>query len=136
MQTKAFAVALVFAACGLVERPSSATAQNTASPDTSIRKVTLTATDDRFTPTTVQAVAGQPLEITITNRGTHTHGLRLVLSYGEVPFPENVPPGRTMSRVFNNLGDPGTYRFYCPVDDHDSHGMHGSLIVSPAKSQR
>ena len=124
-------VAVVLTGC--VVAAAAPAAQNTRSHERSIQKVTLTATDDRFTPTTVHAQAGQSLEITVVNRGTHTHGLRLVLSYGEVPFPENVPPGRTMSRVFDNLGEPGTYRFYCPVDDHASHGMQGSLIIAAGK---
>jgi plastocyanin len=103
------------------------------SPDPPVQKVTLTATDYRFTPSTIHAVAGQPLEITIVNHGTKTHGLRLVLSYGEAPFPENVPPGQTTSTVFNNLGEPGTYRFYCPVEDHARRGMQGTLVIAPAK---
>ena len=119
---KAIVIAAVLAGCAAAEGPGSAAA---------MQKVTLTASDNRFTPTTIHAVAGQSLEITIVNHGTRTHGLRLVLSYGEVPFPENVPPGRTVSRVFDNLGDPGTYRFYCPVDDEARHGMEGTLIVSP-----
>lgn len=101
--------------------------------DAPLQKVTLVATDYRFSPSVVHAVAGQPLEITIVNRGTHTHGLRLALSYGEVPFSKNVPPGRTVSEVFNNLGDPGTYRFYCPVEDHQQRGMSGSITVAAAR---
>jgi len=122
--TKTAVIAVVVAGCAATAGFASRAA---------LQKVTLTATDNRFMPTTIHAVAGQSLEITIVNHGTRTHGLRLVLSRvpGEVPFPENVPPGRTMSRVFDNLGDPGTYRFYCPVDDDARHGMEGTLIVSP-----
>jgi plastocyanin len=94
------------------------------------QKVTITATEYAFAPATIHATAGQPLEITLVNKGKETHGLRLVFSYGEVPFPENVPPGATMSATFVDLGKPGTYRFYCPVDEHDPHGMHGTLVVA------
>ncbi len=120
------AVALVVAAAAPVARatsPQNATAQI----------ATLVATDYQFTPSTLRVVAGRPLELTIVNRGHEIHGLRLVLSYGEVPFPENVPSGRTITKTFDNLGEPGTYRFYCPVDNHDQRGMHGTLIVAAEK---
>ncbi len=97
------------------------------------QRVTLVATDYAFTPSVLHAVVGQPLEITIVNRGQQIHGLRLTLSYGTVPFPENVPPGRSISATFDDLGTPGTYRFYCPVDEHDPRGMHGTLVVEPSK---
>jgi plastocyanin len=97
------------------------------------QKVTLTATDYAFNPSVVHAAAGRSLQITIVNRSNDTHGLRFVLSYGEVPFPTNVPPGQSASATFDDLGKPGTYRFYCPVDDHDGHGMHGTLIISEEK---
>lgn len=117
------------AVAGLAVGASSARTRSDAAP----QKVTLVATDYRFSPSTVHAVAGQSLEITIVNHGTHTHGLRLALSYGEVPFSKNVPPGRTISEVFNNLGEPGTYRFYCPVEDHQQRGMTGTITVAPAR---
>ena len=126
MLTRALVVSCIAGLTAVV-----ATAQSRSVPAT--QKVTLVATDYRFTPDAIHAAAGRPLEIMIVNRGTKTHGLRLALSYGEVPFPENVPPGRTVSEVFNNLGDPGTYRFYCPVEDHEHRGMVGSITVEAAK---
>ncbi len=101
--------------------------------DVKVQKVTLVATDYSFAPSTIHAVAGRPLEITLVNKGSHVHGLRLVLSFGDVPFPENVPPGFTQSATFDELGSPGTYRFYCPVEDHDSRGMHGAIVIEPSK---
>jgi len=95
-----------------------------------VTKVTLVANDYTFSPAEIRAVSGGALEITVVNHGQHVHGLRLVLSYGEVPFPENVPPGRQLTETFTNLGSPGRYRFYCPVEDHDARGMHGTLIVT------
>jgi plastocyanin len=130
-----FSLAVVLTAGVLAQGMGSAAARQKTGDRGSVQKVTLVATDYRFSPSTLRVVAGQPLEITITNRGTHIHGLRLVLSYGELPFPDNVPPGRTMSTVFDNLGEPGTYRFYCPVDDHADRGMHGSLIVTPSRGR-
>ena len=97
------------------------------------QKVTLTATDYAFNPSSIHAVAGRPLEITIVNHSNDTHGLRFALSYGEVPFPTNVPPGQTASATFDDLGKPGSYRFYCPVDEHDGHGMHGTIVIAEEK---
>jgi plastocyanin len=94
--------------------------------------VTLTATDYTFAPAEIHAVAGRPLRITVTNNGMHTHGLRLALSYGEVPLPMNIPAGRTVTAVVDNLGEPGSYKFYCPVDDHQHRGMVGTIVVEPA----
>lgn len=98
-------------------------------------RVTLVATDYAFSPTEIHAVAGGSLAITLDNRGAHTHGLRLVLSYGEVPFPQNVPPGQKVTEVFNDLGSSGRFRFYCPVEDDDARGMHGTLIIEAAKTK-
>jgi plastocyanin len=95
--------------------------------------VTLTATDYAFSPTEIRVVAGQPMKLTVVNRGAHTHGLRLVRSYGEVPLPMNVPAGETTTTVIDNLGDAGSYKFYCPVDEHRQRRMVGTIVVEPAK---
>jgi plastocyanin len=120
-----FAALFVFPTIGAVQ-----------SPRQDVQQVTLVATDYAFSPSVLHAMVDRPLEIALVNRSTtKTHGLRLVLSYGEVPFPENVPPGRTITAVFDNLGHPGTYRFYCPVDDHEQHGMEGTLVVASGKDR-
>lgn len=103
-------------------------------PTQPLSKVTLVATDYAFSPTEIRAQAGGALEITLINKGRHVHGLRLVLSYGEVPFSENVPPGRQHTETFNDLGTPGHFRFYCPVEDDDWRGMHGTLIITAAQT--
>lgn len=121
-------ITAVLLAAALAAGPLMAQAQ-----DTSVQKVTLTATDYAFSPSTIHATAGRPLEITLVNKGSHVHGLRLVLSFGEQPFPENVPENASQSATFDDLGAPGRYRFYCPVEDHDSRGMHGTLVIDPAK---
>jgi plastocyanin len=104
-----------------------------AQPAPQLQKVTLVATDYSFAPSTIHVVQGRPVEITVVNRSTHVHGLRLDLSFGEVPFPTNVPPGATQSVTVDDVGSPGSYRFYCPVEDHDSRGMHGAIVVDRAK---
>jgi len=52
------------------------------------QQVTLTATDYAFSPKEIRVVTGRPMTLTFVNRGEHTHGLRLVLSYGEVPLSD------------------------------------------------
>jgi plastocyanin len=95
--------------------------------------VTLTATDYALSPAEIHVVAGRPIKLTVTNHGTHTHGLRLVLSYGEVPLPTNIPAGDTQTTIIDNPGEPGSYKIYCPVEDHEQRGMVGTIIVEPAR---
>src|SRR5690349_11215519 len=92
--------------------------------------ITVTATDYSFSPRELRVTAGRPLSLTVVNNGKETHGLRITLSYGEVPLPMNVPPGEKVTTVIDTLGEPGTYRIYCPVDDHEHKGMTGTIVVA------
>ena len=116
------------AVCGSLALTLAAAPAAVRQPD--LQTATLTVTEYAFSPHELHVVAGRPLKLTIVNNGKNTHGLRLTLSYGEVPFPMNVPPGRTITSVIDNLGEPGTYRFYCPVDDDQEKGMVGTIVVA------
>lgn len=62
-----------------------------------------------------------------TNRGTHEHSLEIEGQGVHQALPDPVNPGNTM-QLMAEL-PPGTYRAYCPVDDHAERGMEKTLIV-------
>ncbi len=125
---RALAVLLAATCIGATPTPSSQANDRNATPST-----TITATDFQFTPAEIHAVAGQPFQITLVNKGKSVHSLRFHFPNNEYPFPTNVPPGQSATAVMDAVTDPGTYTFYCPVDEHRDRGMTGKLIVSAGK---
>jgi uncharacterized cupredoxin-like copper-binding protein len=93
-------------------------------------EASIVMTEYSFKPAEIHATAGRALRVTLKNEGQKVHSLRFNLSFGELPFPSSVPPGRSVSAVFENIGDPGRFEFFCPIDDHRGHGMTGVLVVA------
>ena len=62
-----------------------------------------------------------------TNRGTHEHSLEVEGPGVHHELPDPINPGNTMELTVELR--PGTYRFYCPVEDHSQRGMEKSVVV-------
>ncbi|HWK27542.1 MAG TPA: cupredoxin domain-containing protein [Solirubrobacter sp.] len=79
----------------------------------------------RFTHTTLTAKAGR-VEIEFSNRSQLPHAVTItgngVDASTKVVTDADAPP------VTVDL-KPGTYTFFCPVDDHREEGMQGTLTV-------
>ncbi len=89
--------------------------------------VDLSATDFKFTPSDPSVNAGE-VTFKLTNDGQTTHSLEIEDVNGEdVELEGDVSPGQS-GTVSANL-KPGTYEFYCPVDNHKEMGMEGEITV-------
>ena len=75
-------------------------------------------------PDTVRAGV---LAFQATNRGTHEHSLEIEGQGVEQALPDPVDPGNTM-QLMADLA-PGTYRAYCPIEDHAQRGMEKTITV-------
>jgi uncharacterized cupredoxin-like copper-binding protein len=89
--------------------------------------VDLSATDFKFTPSD-PAVKSGDVTFTLKNDGQTAHSLEIEDVNGEDQEIEgDVAPGQTGTLKVNLK--PGTYEFYCPVDDHKEMGMEGEITV-------
>jgi uncharacterized cupredoxin-like copper-binding protein len=80
-----------------------------------------------------------PSEITLDQPGTYVfravnsgrdeHALEIE-GEGIEEETEEIPPGESTELEVNL--DPGTYKLYCPVGNHEERGMTGTIIVREA----
>jgi uncharacterized cupredoxin-like copper-binding protein len=90
-------------------------------------KVTLTALDTmKFTPANITVKAGQPVQLTLENKGKVVHDV-LVDAAGQ-PVAIAVQPGDQGTASFT-ITQPGTYGFYCAQAGHREAGMKGTITV-------
>jgi uncharacterized cupredoxin-like copper-binding protein len=90
--------------------------------------VDLSATDFKFTPSDPSVKAGQ-VTFKMTNDGQVTHSLEIedVTPGHDQELEGDVSPGQSGTLTANLK--PGTYEFYCPVDNHKEMGMEGEITV-------
>jgi plastocyanin len=81
--------------------------------------VTLVSGDYFFNPSNVTAQAGEITIVISDNSGIHTFVI------DELGVNEVINTGTT----FTFTAEPGTYRFYCDVSNHEALGMVGTLVV-------
>jgi uncharacterized cupredoxin-like copper-binding protein len=128
------AVAVPIVGCGGSSDDSSTS--NAATPATTTgggaaggaSTVDLTATDFKFDPSDPTVKAGD-VTFKMTNDGQVTHSLEIedVTPGHDQELEGDVSPGQSGTLTANLK--PGTYEFYCPVDDHKQMGMEGEITV-------
>lgn len=95
-------------------------------------QVEIVATEMRFSPNRIDAKVGEPVVITIVNRGNVRHDL--AFSPLDMPNLQGVEtltmPGQS-TRLTITFDKPGTYPFLCTVENHAVSGMTGAVFVSP-----
>jgi len=86
----------------------------------------------RFSPNRIDARVGQPVLITIVNRGSVRHDLAFPSI--QMPSLQGVEtltmPGQS-TRLTLTFDTPGTYTFLCTIEGHAASGMTGAVFVSP-----
>ena len=85
-------------------------------------EVTLDASEFAFSPTCVEAGAGETLEVTVTNSGSALHNL----SVESLGIDEDVQAGETIA-VEVTLPDSGSVPFVCKY--HVANGMQGAFLI-------
>lgn len=109
--------AMALAACG---GGASTSGSSNAAP----LNVTVTATEFKFDPATINATAGQTINLTVKNIGTVQH--TWVLAAANVKL--TIDPGKTATATFTAPAA-GTYQYECDIPGHKEAGMVGQLIV-------
>ena len=84
--------------------------------------ITLDANEFSFSPTCVEANAGETIEVTITNSGSALHNL----SVESLGIDQDVQAGETIS-VEVTLPDSGSVPFTCKY--HVANGMQGAFVI-------
>jgi len=86
--------------------------------------VTVTATEFKYDPATINATPGQTINLTVKNTGSVQHSLILAAANVKII----VDPGKSVSQTFTAPAA-GTYPFECDIAGHKEAGMVGQLIV-------
>jgi plastocyanin len=128
----AVAASIGIAACGGDDdddesAATTATTEETTAAGGGGETVKVSATDFKFDPSDPTVAPGE-VTFDVTNDGETTHNLEVEGPSGEAELPEDLQPGDSGS-VSVDLGEPGTYKFYCPVGNHEELGMVGEVTV-------
>ena len=94
--------------------------------------VEIVATEMRFNPNRIDARVGQPVLITIVNRGNERHDLAfLAISMPHLQGVETLTMPGQSTRLTITFDRAGTYPFLCTIEGHAASGMTGAVFVSP-----
>ena len=120
----ALIVSLLLAACGGSGNDQGAhggghaASESTAAPVEGASEITVKAVDIAFEPTTLDVVAGEPVNVNVVNDGETLHDFTLEAADVHV----NVEPGETRTTSFT-IDEPGQYEAKCTVEGHAEAGM-------------
>lgn len=89
-------------------------------------RVVVRATSYAYEPSAITVGPG-PVRFVITNAADIVHGFE-VEGHGLEEAIEEIPAGATDSLTVE-FETPGEYEVYCPVGDHQSRGMTGTVTV-------
>jgi plastocyanin len=81
----------------------------------------------KFDPATLTAKAGQPIQVTLDNRGQLVHDFDISDGPAQ-PVKISAQPSQTASATFT-IDKPGTYTYFCGQPGHQEAGMKGTLTV-------
>ena len=134
----ALGAALTLGACGEDRGESTVTqtdplppqpaAEPPPQPEAPPAKVGVTETEYRLDPARIRVDRPATLAITTRNRGRRAHALVVVTPAGQVRT-RTLDPGASAT-LTADLGEPGRYRWFCPVGDHARRGMRGTISVA------
>ena len=88
------------------------------------RSIAVNATSFEFDPTTIEAEAGEAIEITLTAADAE-HDFVI----DDLGAHIGAEAGETATGGFEVGDEPGTYTYYCSVAGHRDAGMEGKLVV-------
>ncbi|HEX2372157.1 MAG TPA: cupredoxin domain-containing protein [Solirubrobacterales bacterium] len=127
----AVAASIGIAACGGDDDDESAgttaTTEETTAAGGGAETVKVSATDFKFDPSDPTVAPGE-VTFDVTNDGETLHNLEVEGPSGEAELPDDLQPGDSGSLAVD-LSKPGTYKFYCPVANHEELGMVGEVTV-------
>jgi nitrite reductase (NO-forming) len=99
-----------------------------AAAPTGAQLVTLTVGNGMsFDPSSITVRAGQPVQLTLQNKGQMPHDFTLADGVAQ-PVKITAMGGQTASETFS-IDKPGTYTFECSMPGHAVVGMRGTISV-------
>ncbi len=114
-------MAVLLAACG----GGASTGSSSTSGGSQPLSLTVTATEFKFDPATINAAPGQTINLTVKNAGTTQH--TFVLNASNVKL--TIDPGKSVNQSFQAPTAAVTYQYECDIAGHKEAGMVGQLIV-------
>ena len=108
-----------------------ASAGELASSRSSSGPLAVVLEDLRFTPNRLDAKAGVPLTVRLTNAGTERHDFDIESLHmpGYAGVESILEPGETRS-ITLEFDEPGTHTFICSLPGHAAAGMTGAVFVT------
>ena len=94
-------------------------------------EITVTATDLKFTPPTLQAKVGQKVKIVLENKGVIEHDISFPTLKADKPansLKAVAKPGQSATIEFTPTAA-GTYEYICTIPGHKEAGMKGTINV-------
>jgi uncharacterized cupredoxin-like copper-binding protein len=103
--------------------------------------ISVTTTDFKFEPANWTVTAGQPVSLTLKNKGALEHEWVLIKKGMDVtmPFDDDdeakvfweieAKPGETKTETFTAPSEAGTYEVVCGTPAHLEQGMAATLVV-------
>ena len=89
------------------------------------KEVSITATDNKFTPNAFEITSGEKVRITFNNNGLMLHNLTI----NELGLATtNIAPGDSTTLEFTAPAA-GDYTFICSVIGHEQLGLKGTMTV-------
>lgn len=92
---------------------------------TAMGTLAMTLTEFKYTPAQIEATAGAPLTLALTNGGTVEHDF--VIDAARIHI-KPLQPGQKAEQAFGPLAA-GTYEIYCSIPGHKEAGMKAKLTV-------
>lgn len=87
-------------------------------------EIVIEANEMAFDPASFEVIAGEPVNLTVTNTGEAFHDLVI----DEIDLHIDVDSGQTTTAGLE-IDEPGDYGYYCSVPGHATAGMQGTLTV-------
>lgn len=122
----AMLVLLAFAACGGDREVGSTVA--TAPRGPAVATIEVKEAEYRLAPQDPEVEKAGVVDLYVTNAGEIGHALEVEGPSGEVET-EEIAPGDSAT-LKADLGEPGRYKWYCPIADHEDRGMVGEIVVA------
>lgn len=123
LATSAAIAGLALVACGDDEEDTTAPADTGAREP--VATVDVTEVDFAIQPEEADVAETGLVEFNVANEGETAHSLAIESDPEAVS--DTIQPGQ--STTFTAELEPGEYRWYCPIADHEQLGMVGTLTV-------
>ncbi|MGH2962653.1 MAG: plastocyanin/azurin family copper-binding protein [Solirubrobacterales bacterium] len=127
----AVAASIGLAACGGDDDDEDTAAETTETTEETAagggETVDVSATDFKFDPSDPSVAPGE-VTFNVSNDGEAPHNLEVEGPTGGAELPEDLQAGDS-GEFSVDLSEPGSYRFYCPVGNHEDLGMVGEVKV-------